>query len=38
MPFPQAPADGGDQAGFGVVGGHVSDVLDVGPNEVVQRV
>ena len=34
MPFPQAPvgeysADGGDQAGFGVVGGHVGDVLDV---------
>ena len=22
-------ADGGDQAGFGVVGGHVGDVLDV---------
>ena len=31
-------ADGGDQAGFGVVGGHVGDVLDVWPNEVVQRV
>ena len=31
-------ADGGDQAGLGVVGGHVGDVLDVGPNEVVQRV
>ena len=30
-------ADGGDQAGFGVVGGHVGDVLDVWPNEVVQR-
>ena len=38
MPFPQAPVDGGDQAGFGVVGGHVGDVLDVWPNEVVQRV
>ena len=22
-------ADGGDQAGFGVVGGHVGDVLDI---------
>ena len=31
-------ADGSDQAGFGVVGGHVDDVLDVWPNEVVQRV
>ena len=31
-------ADGGDQAGFGVVGVHVGDVLDVWPNEVVQRV
>ena len=31
-------ADGGDQAGFGVVGGHVDDVLDVWPNDVVQRV
>ena len=31
-------ADGGDQAGFGVVGGHVDDVVDVWPNEVVQRV
>ena len=31
-------ADGGEQAGFGVVGGHVGDVLDVRPNEVVQRV
>ena len=31
-------ADGGDQAGFGVVGGHVGDVLDVWPNEVVQQV
>ena len=30
--------DGGDQAGFGVVGGHVGDVLDVWPNEVVQRI
>ena len=30
-------ADGGDQAGFGVVWGHV-DVLDIWPNEVVQRV
>ena len=36
MPFPQAPAgtqrrlgDGSNQAGFGVVGGHVGDVLDV---------
>ena len=49
MPFSQALAgvrhilgeysvDGGDQAGFGVVGGHVGDVLDVWPNEVVQRV
>ena len=31
-------ADGGDQAGFRVVGGHVGDVLDVWSNEVVQRV
>ena len=31
-------ADGGDQAGFGVVGGHVGDVLDIWPNEVVQWV
>ncbi len=31
-------ADGGDQSGFGVMGGHVGDVLDVGPNEVVHRV
>ena len=31
-------ADGGDQAGFGVVGSHVSDVPDVWPNGVVQRV
>ena len=31
-------ADGGDQAGFGVVGCHVGDVIDVWPNEVVQRV
>ena len=30
--------DGGDQAGFGVVGGQVRDVLDVWPNEVVQWV
>ena len=30
--------DGGDQAGFGIVGGHVGDVLDVWPNEVVQRI
>ena len=33
MPFPQAPAGArrilGDQAGFGVVGGHVGDVLDL---------
>ena len=43
MPFPQEKlseylADGGDQAGFSVVGGHVGDVLGVKPNEVVQRV
>ena len=45
MPFPQAPvelseysADGCDQASFGVVGGHVDDILDVWPNEVVQRI
>ena len=25
----ESSADGGDQAGFGVVGGHVGDVLDV---------
>ena len=31
-------ADGGDQAGFDVVGGRVGDVLDVWLNEVVQRV
>ena len=31
-------ADGGDQAGFCVVGGHVGDVLDVSPNKVVQWV
>ena len=31
-------ADGDDQAGFGVVWGHVGDVLDVWPNEVVQQV
>ena len=30
--------DGGDQAGFGVVGGHVGDVLDLWPNEVIQWV
>ena len=29
---------GNDQAGFGVVGGHVGDVLNISPNEVVQRV
>ena len=33
----ESSADGCDQAGFGVVGGHV-DVLDVWPNEVVQQV
>ena len=45
MPFLQATqelgeysADGGDQAGSDVVGGHVGDVLDVWPNKVVQRV
>ena len=31
-------ADGGAQAGFGVVGGQNGDVLDVWPKEVVQRV
>ena len=31
-------ADGGDLAGFCVVGGHIGDVLDVWPNEVVQQV
>ena len=31
-------ADGGDQAGFGVAGGHVGDILDLWPNEVVQWV
>ena len=31
-------ADAGDQAGFGIVGGHVGDVLDAWPNEVVRRV
>ena len=31
-------ADGGDQASFGVVGGHVGDVLDVWQNKVVQRI
>ena len=36
--FGEYSADGGDQAGFGVVGGHVGDVLDVWPNEVVQWV
>ena len=36
--FSTSSADGGDQAGFGVVGGHVGDVLDIWPNEVVQRV
>ena len=30
--------DHSDQAGFGVLGGHVGDVLDVWQNEVVQRV
>ena len=30
--------DGGDQAGFGVVGSHVGVILDLSPNEVVQRV
>ena len=30
--------DGSDLVGFGVVGGHVGDVLDVWPSEVVQRV
>ena len=30
-------ADGSDQAGFGFVEGHVGDVPDVWPNEVVQR-
>ena len=34
----RSSADGGDQASFGVMGGHVGDVLDVWPNEVVQRV
>ena len=45
MPFPQRwpelgeySADCGNQAGFGIVGGHVGDVLDVWPNKVVQRV
>ena len=36
--FGEYSVDGGDQAGFGVVGGHVGDVLDVWPNEVVQVV
>ena len=31
-------ADGDDQAGFVIVGGHVGDVHDVDQNEVVQRV
>ena len=31
-------ADGGDQTDFGIAGGHAGDVLDVWPNEVVQRV
>ena len=31
-------ADGGNQTGFGVVGGHVDDVLNVWPNKVVQQV
>ena len=31
-------ADGSDEVGFGVVGGHVGDVLDVWPNKVVQWV
>ena len=31
-------ADGGDQAGFGVMGGHVSNVLDLWPNGEVHRV
>ena len=31
-------ADGGDHVDFGIVGNHVGDVLDVWPNEVVQRV
>ena len=31
-------ADGSGQAGFGVVGSHVGEVLDVWPNEVVQWV
>ena len=30
--------DGGDQAGFDIVGGYVGDVLDVWPKEVVQGV
>ena len=29
MSFSPVPADGGNQAGFGVVGCHVGDVLDV---------
>ena len=37
MPFPHAPVGAQwIQAGFGVVGGDVGDVLDVWPNEVVQ--
>ena len=31
-------ADGSDQAGFGVVWGHVGNVLDIWPNEVAQQV
>ena len=45
MPFPQVlvelgeySADGGDQSGFGVVGSHFGDVLNVWPNKVVKRV
>ena len=34
----ECSADGNDQAGYGIVGGHVGDVFDVWPNEVVQRV
>ena len=30
--------DGGNQAGFGVVGGHVGDVLNVWPNKIIQWV
>ena len=42
MSFPQASAGArrilGDQAGFGIGGGHFGDVFDVWQNEVVQRV